>query len=437
VASAAFALDQWVVHWSVEGVRDDAFAFFVVLTSLLALRFQATGSRREAVFLGIAASATTLTRITSFSVIVPLLLVLFLFPRARPSRERARGALLAGVVFLALTAPFLVSCWIVQGDPFHSINAVTPAYYGDGAVPRDASVLNMFKASFRPWRLLDTAFLGYTSYPFARKWHFEGFWPPLGSILAALALLGGPLLLLRGRGRLLWLVWAATLFPFVFTWRVRGGDAWRLTLFAYPFYLIAAGAALHGLVRLVASRESRREAGAWLARQPRVPWAAGLAGGAAVLLFAFFGLYYLVAREAVRSGEPAVIAASPRDRLFFVGGFAPPLATPNMFVRPSQGGRSIIRLPLRPGADHRLVLRINPLEPEGQAGVTVRAGLNGAALGAIPLGFDPDRFGAYELALPAALVRAWDNRLELESERPGGFVLWYLRVEPSPVRALR
>jgi len=433
VAAAGFALDQWVVHWSVEGVRDDAFAFFIVLTTLLAVRFHDTGARREAVGLGVAAAGTTLTRITSFSVIVPLFLILAFLPRERPSRDRIRGALLAGVVFLALTAPFMVSCWIVQGDPFHSINAVTPAYYGDGAVPKDASVLNMFRASFRPFRLLDTAFLGYTSYPFAAKWHFEGFWPPLGSILSILALLGAPLLLLHGRGRILWLVWATTLFPFVFTWRVHGGDAWRLTLFAYPFYLIASGAALHGILRLAGSRESRREAKSWLDRQPLVPWAAALTGITAALLFAFFGLYYLVAGEAVRSGRSAIVAASPRDHLFFVRGFGRPLATPNMYVRNSRGEPAEMRIPLRPGTDHRLALRINPLDPERKVGETVRVALNGASLGTFALAFDPDRFGAYELAVPAALVKARDNRLQLQ----GGFVFWYLTIEPSPVPELR
>jgi hypothetical protein len=341
---------------------------------------------------------------------------------------------LAAALFVGLTAPFLVSCWIAVGDPFHSINAVTPAYYGGDSVPKDASVLNMFRASFRPFQLLDTVFLGYTSYPFARKWHFEGFFPPLRPLLSTLALVGGPLLLLGMRGRILWLAWVPAMFPFVFTWRVPGGDAWRLTLFAYPFYLIAAGAALHGLVRLGGSSEARRAALAWLAGQPRVPWLAALVAVSATLAFLFFGVYYLTAGEAVRSGQTAVIATSPRDRLFFGRGFGAAEATPNMYVRRSQGGAAEIRLPLRLGFSHRLVLRLNPQSPDRSPPQTVRVALNGVVLRTITLAFDPDRFGAYELAVPATLVRERENRLELQarpdtgSEPEAGFVLWYLSV---------
>lgn len=443
LASTGFALDQMVIHWSVEGWRDDAFAFLVVLVALAALRLYDEGSPLHAVFLGAAGAGATLTRITSFSLVVPLLLCLALVPRARPRRERHRAVALATLVFLGLVTPFLLSCWRAYGDPFESINAVTPAYYGGGTVPKDASVFKMMRESFRPWQLIDTAFIGSTVYPFARKWHFEGFWAPLGPLLAVLALMGAPLLLLFPRGRLLWVAWACALFPFIFTWRVRGGDAWRLTLHSYPFYLIAAGTAVQGVLSLVLSRGARETARAWL-RGASWRLAAGLAlGGAALLSFGVYGLYYLVPREAVLAGREGLIAASPRDRLFFVKGFHPPAATTNMFVRCSRDPVAEVRLPLRPGFDHKLVMRLLPPGRDGR-GQRVGMALNGVDLGSVEVGLDPAGFGRFEVMAPATAVRPSDNRLEFRTESLArgapmegpdpewnvGFVLWYVTVTP-------
>jgi len=415
----------------------------VVLTALAALRHYDAGTTLHALFLGVAGGAATLTRITAFSLVVPLLLCLAVFPRARPRRERLRHVALATVVYLGLVVPFLVSCWLAYGDPFLSINAVTPAYYGGGTVPNHASVLNMFRNSFRPLQLLDTAFIGSTVYPFARKWHFEGFWPPLGPLLAVLALLGAPLLLLIPKGRVLWLAWAGALLPFVFTWRVKGGDAWRLTLHSYPFYLIAAGTAVQRLLSLALSRAAREED--W-GRLRGVSWrrAAGVALATAGLLgFAVYGLYYLVVREAVLAGREAVIAASPRDRLFFVSGFHPPAATPNMVVRCSRDRVTQMRLPLRPGVDHELVLRLLPAGLDGPPR-RVAVALNGKDIGMLNVAASPDGFGRYAVNLPAEAIRSSDNRLELSTdglargapmvgpnpEWEMGFVLWYVTVRP-------
>ena len=445
LASVGFALDQMVIHWSVEGWRDDTFAFFAVLTALAALKHYDAASSLHAVFLGAAGAGATLTRITAFSMVVPLLLCLALFPRARPRRERLRAVALATIVFLGLVAPFLVSCWLAYGDPFESINAVTPAYYGGGTIPKNASVLEMLRHSFRPWQLLDTAFIGSTVYPFARKWHFEGFWPPLGPTLAGLALLGAPLLLLFPRGRLVWLSWAGALLPFVFTWRIRGGDAWRLTLHSYPFYLVAAGTAAQALLWLAFSPRARDDARAWLAS---ASWRRAVAIGVvfvAAVGFAVFGLYYLVPREAILAGRAAVIAASPRDRFFFLRGFHPPAATPNMFVRCSRDRSTEMRLPLRPGFDHKLVLRLLPPGREGASQeVAVAVALNGADLGTVRVGSEASGFGSYEVTVPAAAVKPSDNRLELRTgglsrgtsmEGPDpewdvGFVLWYVTITP-------
>lgn len=176
-----------------------------MVTTLAALKLRETGSAFHAVFLGVAGAMATLTRITSLSLVLPLLVALVLWPGTRPFRQRARAVGLSALVFLLLVAPFLISCWIVLGDPFASINMVTRAYYGRGSIPLHAGVLNYLGTQFRPFQLLDTAFIGYTLYPFTPKWHFEDWWSPLGPSLAGLSLVGALLLALTPRGRLLWL----------------------------------------------------------------------------------------------------------------------------------------------------------------------------------------------------------------------------------------
>ena len=106
---------------------------------------------------------------------------------------------------------------------------------------------------------------------------------------------------------------------------------------------------------------------------------------------------------------------------------------------------SELRLPLRPGTDHRLVLRVLPPGPPGRP-QAIRLALNGIDLGTIDLGTDPAGFGRYEVMLPAAAVKASDNRLELRTDGltqgasiegldpswATGFVLWYVTITPLP-----
>ncbi len=452
IAAGGLAIDQAVISLSVEGWRDDTFAFWVVLTALAALKTYDTGSDLHALFLGVAGAGATLTRITSFSLVLPLLAVLIVFPRRRPFRARVRGVALSAGVFLLLVVPFLISCAVAYGDPFESINGVAGAYYKGSPVPAAPSVAHLLRTRFRPFQLLDTALVGYTVYPFIRKWNFFDWWPPLGPALAGLALAGGALLLLSPRGRLLWVAWAGALFPFVFTWQVLGGDAWRLTLHAYPFYLVAAGVTVYGALRLVTSAEARQSAWHWLrTRNPRSTalLALGLFVGGWVALR---GLPYLVVREAIRAGQPTRIAAGARDALFFTRGWYPPVATNNLSLRWSRGRAAQLRIPLRSGTAYRLSLRLDPPGPEPPSPQMVRVALNGTPLALCSLRLDPERIGRCELSVPAAIVKDGANRLELQATYPArkatpandvdpdwdvGFAFWYLSVIPQASPASR
>ncbi len=429
VAAAGMAIDRWLIQLSVEGWRDDTFAFWVVVTALAALKVYDGGGWRWGVVLGVALAAATLTRITAFTLAAPALACLAFVPRARPRRERFRVSLVAAGVFAALVTPFLVTSWIAYGDPFHSINAVAPAYYASAEPPpADASVGHYLRTRLRPFEMLDSVLVGYTVYPFAGKWRFHEWWPPLGRILSALSVLGALLLLATPRGRLLWVLWAGALFPFVFTWQVPGGNAPRLTTFAYPFYLIAAGVAVWAVLRALVAPEFRARA---RDRVRAVP--AGKAAAAALVLLVLGwagvrGLFFLAMREALAAGREATIAAGPRDAMFFGDGWSRPIDLGNLSVRHMDPSGARLAVPLRAGRDHHFLFRFDPVDPARTPRPSVHVALNGATLGTLPLAFDSARIGTYELVAPAAAVRDGENVLELSAD--AAVALWYVRIVP-------
>jgi dolichyl-phosphate-mannose-protein mannosyltransferase len=436
VAAAGLAIDRWMIQLSVEGWRDDTFAFWVVVTALGALKVYDHGGWRWAMVLGVALAAATLTRITAFTLAAPVLACLAFVPRARPRRERLRVSLVAAGVFLTLVTPFLVTSWIAYGDPFHSINAVAPAYYvSTEPSPEDASVGHYLRTRLRPFEMLDSVLVGYTVYPFAGKWRFDEWWPRLGRILATLSVLGAALLLASPRGRLLWVVWAGALFPFVFTWQVPGGNAPRLTTFAYPFYLIAAGVTVWAALRALVAPAFRARV---RDRVRAVP--VGKAAAAALVLLVLGwagvrGLFFLSMREALAAGRAATIAAGPRDAMFFRDGWSRPIDLGNLSVRRMGPSGARIAVPLRAGRDHHFLFRLDPVDPARMPRPSVRVAMNGATLGTLPLAFDAKRFGTYELDAPAAAVQDGENVLELSADAP--IALWYVRIVPEAPTGLR
>jgi len=138
-------------------------------------------------------------------------------------------------------------------------------------------------------------------------------------------------------------------------------------------------------------------------------------------------LTYLRVRESLRVGEPAMIAAGARDWFFFGPGWRRPARRGSVTVRQAERGPAVVWLPLAAPVDHRLTLRADPDPPA--PGRTLDVAVNGAPVTRVALEWDEKRIGSYELRLPARLLRAGRNRLELG---PGGFAVWYLRIEPAP-----
>jgi len=115
-----------------------------------------------------------------------------------------------------------------------------------------------------------------------------------------------------------------------------------------------------------------------------------------------------------------------------------------------------VEIPLPRVADYSMTVRLDPFPRpfEGTAHMpTVRVFLNRAFLCDLPLRWNPERVGSYDITLPRAAVKDGRNRLVLMlapgpgANSPDGgppqpglsdgaaFRLWYVRVRPPTSQA--
>jgi hypothetical protein len=233
-------------------------------------------------------------------------------------------------------------------------------------------------------------------------------------------------------------------------WSLRGGDHWRFTLHAYPFYLVAAFHALFAAAAGVAGvlRGRGRETAQPLRTRRTAFAAAALVVLAALALVGDRWAPYLVARESISAGNSTTIGAGPNDAPFFGDGWSGLVVGGNVVARLSTAERSTLWVPMPAGRAYRLVIRIDPIPFEGAPPQTVQLRLEDREIARLALAWNPQRVGAYEVDVPAALTPGRRSRLDFVSEyrlpleRAGaafpelprsitaGFRLWYVRVTP-------
>lgn len=420
-AAAAVAVERQLIGLGVDGWRDDAFAFFVVLSAAALLRLREQPRWRSAALAGSLVGLALLTRITSLSFALPALALVALAGEGPRSRRLPAVAAAAGLAAL-LVAPFLFACWRAYGDPLYSINSHTRFYRSRAAgTHEEATAWHSFLLEGRgPLGFIDTGLVGLTAYPFMNKWeHFDYLGAWIGPLLAVASIVGLLLWPFRPRGRLLLVILFASLLPYAFTWDIPGGGEWRFTLHAYPLYLIAAASA-PGLVR-VSFRTLRAR---WIAHRQRVVvCAAAAAASLAAVYIALCGLAQARVREDVALGRPATMAVGPRDVFFFGDGWSWPERKGHIFLRRAGSAGADVRLPLRAGRPYRLTLRLDPETPS-VAAVT----LNGARVTDLTLIQDDRRFGRYEVDIPPGLPRDGANALHIRAPCP--FTLWLVHIDP-------
>jgi hypothetical protein len=400
-------------------------------------------------------AAACLTRLSALSFVAPALLWIVADAPRGGCRPLARGAATAGVVTMALIAPYLINCARETGDPFYAVNYHTVYYRAAEGLPGDPSVGAIEhiaqKLRARPVATIDTGAVGLFVFPFARKWGgFRAWWPPLEPLLRWLAACGLLLAVWSRAGRLLLVVIVMSLVPYALTWSVGGGGDWRFTQHVYPFYLVLGFGAVQTVwpaARALAARQVPARDAALALRRPRV---IAFAAAGALAAAAYLAAPFFVVREALAAGEAASITSGPRDWPFFAGGWSDPSGGGNVVVRTAVAERAAVRLPLPGTRAYRLTLRMDPAEtadPALQPRVTVF--LDGRTIGQVRFQRDPQRVGTYRMAIPAELSGRLAARLDLVASHtvpaseaglhfawlppatPVAFRLWYVRLEPE------
>jgi 4-amino-4-deoxy-L-arabinose transferase-like glycosyltransferase len=439
VAAALMAIEYESIAWAVDGWRDDLFTGTFVLNLWAILRFRERASFGNALVLGLVAGAACLTRITALSFVLPGFLWLAV---AGGSRDRSagskdpaysRGYLAAAVViFAAVVAPYLISCWVATGDPFFSINYHTTYYrFAEGirdTAPLSATAYIQQKVTEHPVAMLDVGATGLFVRPFERRWSGFSFWlPALSWFLAGAALVGLAIWIFSPRGRLMLLMLLVSLFPYAFTWNLGGGGEWRFTMHAYPVYLLAAVHACSSLWHFV------RRTSEWRTTAPAVARRAAAVGLVSVLAAGvYLVLPWFVVREVITNGKAAMIGAGERDRVFFRKGWSPPRTDGNVTARTSEAARATVHFPLPHKRSYEVVLRLDPLQPDVQHQLTVL--FNSQVVARLRLAWNPERVGSYRFSLPVEWVKRGGNEITLVPElirdpaKPIGVRLWYVRV---------
>lgn len=451
MAALLIAVEYEAITWAPDGWRDDVATATVLLAAWGLVRLHRWPSMRYAILAGGLSAISCLTRLSSLSFVLPALLWLVLDGDASERRQRARQAAIAFVVFVILTAPFLINCYLATGDPLFALNYHTVYYrHAEGRPISDAMSAGEYvrtKFAERPIGTLDTALIGLFWQPFVTKWNGYAHWiTGLGSLLQWLAVIGIAAQAFFPAGRLLLVILFGSLVPYMLTWNIADGGAWRFTMHAYPFFLIAAAGVPMAAWRLVRGLQrvpsaERRVALRTVALRVSAALAVAVTG-----VVVYVGLPWFVAREGILNGEATSLETGARDLLFYRSGWFPPRRD-GVTVRVSHGPRSVVRLPLPDKRAYDIVLRLDPVTASAPSAVHVL--FNGHLVGMFRLGSDPQRVGSYRFRVHENMIwRRNELTIVPESliaagtagERFGwidpseqiGVRLWYVRVLPVP-----
>jgi len=449
IAAFLTATELEMVTWGVDGWRDDTFAATILFACWAMLRMRAQPSFRNAVLTGALCGLSCLTRITALTFVVPALAWLMIDCDRAARLARLKQVVLAILVMAVVVTPYLVSCAIAYGDPLIAINYHT-AYYRfaeNRPIDQPMSAADYLRSKFaaRPLATLDTGINGLLVQPFVTKWHGFGPWlEGLGAALRAVSVAGLAALPFFPAGRLVLVVLLGSLVPYMFTWNVGGGGAWRFTMHAYPFFFVAVGVALVGTAKAIRAIAAN-PAVVPVAAAPIAARTAAIAIVAALGALWYLGMPWYVIRESIAHGESTSVETGDRDRTFYRSGWSPPHFE-NITVRVSLADRPVIRLPLPERRAYELVLRLDPIAPNAPEQVDVL--FNRHLVGRFSLTTNPERVGSYRVRLREDIVSAGSNELIIipSSLTPAaaagprfawlnptdrlGVRLWYVRVLP-------
>jgi hypothetical protein len=427
-AAAMLGLDHTAVLYSIEGWRDELFALFAIACAWAWIRLGRRPTTANGLVAGVLSGGACLTRITTFSLIASA--IVWLLATRGPAVRRAIA--IAVVVMAAIIAPFLINCAMATGDPLYAINNHTEFYLKrEGAAdtrPISAVGYSLAKFESRPIAATDSALRGLFVYPFNNKWvGLDRWYPGVGWVLSYLAIAGLFAWLWFPEGRLLLVMLFGALVPFSMTWTVPGGAEWRLTLFAYAFYLIAAFCTIDGAVKFARSA-IRGDEKPWrqLTRKQVIQPAAIVLAMFVMASVWVVAAPYAIVNEALTHEGATMIVAGPRDRWFFVDGWSDLVIKGNVTSRFAIKPAATLRIALPEARSYALTLRLDPVNPSAASQHIVRLSLDGHHLEDIALTWNPARIGQYDVTIPADSFTPGTHDLELSSATP--FALWYVRI---------
>ena len=135
---------------------------------------------------------------------------------------------------------------------------------------------------------------------------------------------------------------------------------------------------------------------------------------------------YAIASEALGYDGATTIMAGPRDRWFFMEGWSGLVVEGNVTMRYAAPPGGVLRILLPEARSYALTVRADPVDPSTAAQQIVRVSLNGTHLDDLVLGWNAERIGQYEVAVPAGIFAPGTQHLELRSNN--AFKLWYVRI---------
>ena len=423
-AALALAIEPDVISASVIGFKDDTFAFFLLLFAYSLLRARDDPTARRGYLCGLAGAGAVLTRITSITFVIPMLLFLAFEPTKHAWRRRT-GTVMAALVMMALVVgPYLVNCWIEYGDPFFSISDRSRWYRGQlglaAATPMNPVQFLLTQLRAAPATFVDTGVVGLTTCQLDYKWAGFDLWAPaIGAVLSPLAILGSFLMAWSPRGRALLLVTMLSTVPFIFTWTTPDFALvhhFRYTMPVYPTLLLAAFSVIALCVAAARASNVRRFLlGKAFRRSVLFKGAVTAAAFAATWGLLNLLPYLRLSEELALRGE-AVLITGPRDRFFFRRGWYEPLPGDNMTVRFSRGRTARLWVPMIPHRPHTITLRLDPFVFPGAPPQTVKVTVNGVSVATFDLVWNPERIGEYTMEVPGVVASRRSVPIDLEAD---------------------
>jgi hypothetical protein len=418
-AGALLAIEATAIGQAAAGWRDDAFAFFTVATAFALVRLRSRHTIVWSCAAAAFAAGACLVRLSALSFVVPAFIVAA-WDGGDERRRRLRYLIAAAVLAAALVAPVMVRNAMVFGDPFYSVDFATEFYRGRAEAPVEQPLAagGDLAAKFfsRPLQTLDVLVPGFLTYPFRNKWEgFNYLSPWLATVLSAAAIVGLVLLLRSAEGRLMLVVLFGALVPFAAIWQTRTGAQWRFTLFAYPFYLIAACEAFRAAGSLARAAPRYRWRGAVTERWMQITALAALGSFGFVAVRWFPSAWrYLVAREVAATDGAYSIVAGGGDRFFFTDGWYPPASVGAVVGRYSHGANARLWVPIFAEGPFRLTFRMQACAPDQAPTRSVHVSVDGKDVGVLQVVWDDDRARDYVVELPN-LSPGW-HRIDLRAD---------------------